>query len=244
MSQAKEMNCEEFRQALTAEPGFEDESRHADNCVECREYSAAILALDSDIARAMEISVPEFRMPVLPDLDMADVVSFPARRLHSRPLRFAMAATVLLAVVVGLRLVGPGMGESAGTLEEQVLAHVDHEPMALLPSSTPVSDRRLANAMPGNIATMNRDIGLITFAAFCTINGKDVPHLVMQGERGPITILLMPYEQVAEATPLDGVNIRGVILPVGDGSIAIIGDREESLENVQQNVLNSVVWGT
>ena len=174
---------------------------------------------------------------------MADVVSFPARRCRSRPLRFAMAATVLLAVVVGLRLVGPGMGESAGTLEEQVLAHVDHEP-ALVAQRHAVPDRRLANAMPGNIATMNRDIGLITFAAFCTINGKDVPHLVMQGERGAITILLMPYEQVAEATPLDGVNIRGVILPVGDGSIAIIGDREESLENVQQNVLNSVVWGT
>jgi hypothetical protein len=116
--------------------------------------------------------------------------------------------------------------------------------MALLPSSTPVSDRRLANAVPKKIATMNRDIGLITFAEFCTINGKDVPHLVMQGERGPITILLMPHEKVAEATPLDGVNIRGVILPVGDGSIAIIGDREESLEDVQQNVLNSVVWST
>jgi len=90
---------------------------------------------------------------------------------------------------------------------------------------------------------MNRDIGLITFAEFCTINGKDVPHLVVQGERGPITILLMPYEKVAIATPLNGVNIRGVILPVGDGSIAIIGDREESLERVQQNVLNSVMWG-
>lgn len=244
MSQAKEMNCKEYRQAFTSEPGFEDESRHADHCVECHDYSAGILALDIDIARAMRISVPEFRMPELPDLDMSDVVALPARRRLSRPVWFGMAATVLLAAVVGLRLMGPGMVGTAGTLQEQVLAHVDHEPMALLPSRTPVSDRRLANAVPGNIATMNRDIGLITFAEFCTINGKDVPHLVIQGERGPITILLMPHEKVTEATPLYGVNIRGVILPVGDGSIAIIGDREESLEDVQQNVLNSVVWGT
>ena len=243
MSQAKEMNCEEYRQALTTDPGFEDESRHADVCVECREYRAGMRALDANIALAMKIPVPELQMPELPDLDVADVASFPARRFLSRPVWLGLAATVLLAAVVGLRLMGPGMDESFGTLEEQVLAHVDHEPLALLPSRTPVSDIRLANAVPIKIATMNRDIGLITFAEFCTINGKDVPHLVVQGERGPITILLMPYEKVAIATPLNGVNIRGVILPVGDGSIAIIGDREESLERVQQNVLNSVMWG-
>lgn len=243
MSQAKHMHCEEYRNALTADPGFEDESRHADSCVACREYSAGILALDANIALAMTISVPQLRMPELPNLDIADVVSLPGRRLLTRPVWFGMAATVLLAAVIGFRLMGPGMGETDGTLQEQVLAHVDHEPDALLPSSTPVSDRRLADAVPENIAMMNRDIGLITFAAFCTINGKDVPHLVIQGERGPITILLMPHEKVAAATPLDGVNIHGVILPVGDGSIAIIGDREESLENVQQKVLNSVVWG-
>jgi hypothetical protein len=139
---------------------------------------------------------------------------------------------------------GHGMQETFGTLEEQVLAHVDHEPMALLPSNTPVSDSRLANAVPSRVATMNRDVGLITFANFCSINGKDVPHLVMQGKRGPITILLMPYEKVAEPSTLNGVNIRGVILPVGDGSIAIVGDRDEPLEEVEQNVLDSVRWST
>ena len=35
-----EMNCEEFRQALTAEPGFRRRVRHADNSVKmCRQYS-------------------------------------------------------------------------------------------------------------------------------------------------------------------------------------------------------------
>jgi len=89
MSQAKEMNCEEYRHALTAEPGFKDESRHADDCVECRGYSAGILALDADIARAMKISVPELRMPELPN---ADVVSFPARRFLSRRVFFCFWA--------------------------------------------------------------------------------------------------------------------------------------------------------
>ena len=71
-----------------------------------------------------------------------------------------------------------------------------------------------------------------------------MPHLVIQGQYGPVTILLMPEEEVAEATPLDGVNVKGVILPVGNGSIAIIGAREELLEPIQKNVVNSVTWTT
>ncbi len=244
MSQAKEMNCEEYRKTLLADPGFEDEARHADSCVACREYSAEILALDADIAGAMKLSVPELRMPVLPDLDSEVVVSLPARRAFPKPAWFALAATVLLAAEVGLRMTSPGMDVGGTTLEQQVLAHVDHEPMALQPGNTPVSDTQFSTAVPKTVATMNRDIGLITFAAFCSINGNDVPHLVMQGKHGPITILLMPHEKVSEAKKLDGANIRGVILPVGDGSIAIIGDRDESLENVQQNVLDSVTWST
>ena len=136
------------------------------------------------------------------------------------------------------------MGVSYGTLEEQVLAHVDNETSALLPSSTPVSDRQFSRAVPNDIATMNRDVGLITYAESCSINGKDVPHLVIQGAHGPITILLMPHESVARATTLDGVNIKGIILPVGDGSIAIIGDREEQLDQVKKDVLDSVKWST
>ena len=48
----------------------------------------------------------------------------------------------------------------------------------------------------------------------------------------------------AEAVSLDGENTHGVILPVGDGSIAIIGAREEKLERVEKSVLNSVMWST
>jgi hypothetical protein len=244
MSQAKEMNCEEYRKALLGDPGFEDEARHADSCVECREYSAEILALDADIAGAMKLSVPELRMPTLPNLDFEAVVTLPSPRAIPKPAWFALAATVLLAAVIGLRVAGPGMDIGGLTLEQQVLAHVDHEPVALLPSSTPVSDQQFSAAVPKAVATMNRDIGLITFAAFCSINGNDVPHLVMQGKHGPITILLMPHEKVSEAKKLDGVNIHGVILPVGDGSIAIVGDREEALDNVQKNLVGSVMWGT
>ena len=87
-----------------------------------------------------------------------------------------------------------------------------------------------------------RGDSLITYAQPCVINGKTVPHLVVQGEYGPVTILLMPDEKLAEVTPIDGENVKGVILPVGNGSIAIVGGRDEPLETIRKNVLNSVTW--
>ena len=64
-----------------------------------------------------------------------------------------------------------------------------------------------------------------------------------QGKTGPITILLMPDEMISETKTLDGESVHGYIVPVGNGSIAIIGTREEELDEVQQKVVNSVAWG-
>jgi hypothetical protein len=67
---------------------------------------------------------------------------------------------------------------------------------------------------------------------------------VVQGQQGPITILLMPEEAVADVIPLQGENVHGLILPVGGGSIAIIANHGESLDAVQQSVIESVTWTT
>jgi hypothetical protein len=248
MSQATvDMNCTDYKEALTAEPGYTDESGHLTSCADCQSYREEILSLNEKLIAAMEIAVPELVMPELADIASENVVSLSSRRETPKAVWFAMAASVVLAVFVGFRMTGTGVTQIApsyGTLEEQVLAHVDHEPKALQPSATPVSDTQLSHAVPESVAAMNHDAGLITFAASCSINGNDVPHLVIQGARGPITILLMPQESIEEATSIEGINIKGIILPVGSGSIAIIGDREEQLDQVKKNVLDSVMWST
>ena len=199
-------------------------------------------ALDLKIAKALQIDVPELEMPELPDIDTAKVASLPIRKRSMKLVWYAIAATVVLATSISLRT--SGLFQDYESLADEVLAHLDHEPGAFRNVDVAVSDQRLARAIPASLATYDRGEALITYAQPCVINGKDVPHLVIQGQYGPVTILLMPYEEVAEATPLEGDSVKGVILPVGNGSIAIIGDREELLEPIQKNVLNSVTWTT
>ena len=241
------MNCEEYRQSVAADPSFDGGADHVSMCEACRAFRAEMKVLDDKIARALEISVPVLNLPELP-LDDSDspaagkVVSLPARKSSASPAWYALAASVMLAVVIGVRMFG--VGASYESLADEVVAHLDHEPYSLRPSTTPVSDSRLGAVVPADVASLDHSAGLITYAQSCVINGKTVPHLVIQGERGPVTILLMPEEGVASAMPLDGENIHGVSLPVGDGSLAIIGARDEKLERIQKSVVNSVRWNT
>ena len=225
------MNCEDYREAIAADPSYEGGEAHLSECGGCRSYRDDMRALDRRIEKALSLHVPDFDMPELSDLDTDNVVALPARRRVSTPAWFAIAATVVIAAFVGIRMVGSNV--TYPSLVEEIVAHLDHEPRALRVTDTPVSDELLARVVPASLADMNHEAGLITYARSCPINGKKVPHLVIQGNFGPVTILLMPDEM-----------INGVILPVGSGSIAIIGEIAEDLENIQQNVMNSVAWST
>ncbi len=235
------MNCEDYRQAIAEDPNFDGGAGHVSECSECRTYRDEMRALDVSIGRALALEVPDLILPDLPDLE--NVVSLSDRRRLSTPTWFAMAATVLLAAFFGLRFVADD-GDPYGALASEVLAHVAHEPLALRVTDVAVRDEHLDSVVPNDLARMDHGAGLITFAETCPINGNNVPHLVIQGQHGPITIILMPDEKISSAIALNDENQHGVILPVGDGSIAIVGGLDEALDEVQKQVLQSVVWST
>lgn len=243
------MNCEQYRAAIAADPSYEDSSGHLCGCAACEAYRAEILELERLIGRALALDVPELAMPELiaeespgSSRSMSDNVTELPKRNWASPAWLAMAASVVVAALLGIRLLSSGVEYES--LADEILAHLDHEPYALQVTDVPVSDARLASVVPANVAQMDHSAGLITYARSCVINGHEVPHLVIQGERGPVTILLMPEETIAEPQQLEGENINGVILPVGSGSVAIIGESDESLEKIQQQVLKSATWTT
>lgn len=236
------MNCDEYRLAVTADPHFDGGAGHLAGCAGCRSYRDEMLALDARIARALLIDVPPLSIPDLPDVAAENVVRLHARRRMPVRTWFAVAASVLVAVVLGVRLLGPGTEYES--LADEVLAHIDHEPYAMRVTDDRVPDDRLQAVVAADVATFDRGAALITYARTCVINGRKVPHLVIQGERGPVMILLMPDERVAGPTPLSDEDTQGVILPVGSGSIAIVGGRDEPLDEVQETVLKSVTWRT
>ena len=238
------MNCNEYREAVTADPAYEGGGEHLAHCAECQAYRQDILDLDARIGRAMTLRVPELKMPELPEIDSTEVTNLADRRRISTPGWFAIAASLTLAVFVGIQVLGPTPDTGEVTLAAQIIEHLEHEQGSLRVTDRPVSDNRLARVVPASVASLDHSGGLITYAQSCKINGKDVPHLVIQGERGPVTILLMPHQAVDGPSEIAGETINGVIIPIGEGSIAIIGEDGENLERIEENMKHSVTWDT
>ncbi len=238
----KNMNCEEYKEAIAADPAATFEgAEHTAACESCAAFTAEMQALDAKIAKALAVDVPGLTMPELEPVEDDKVVNLPFARNRKMLDWIGIAAGFALAAIIGVQLLDAPPGNGM-TLEEEILAHLDHEPGALRVTEDAVSEARFGRVVNASIGTMDRNVGLITYAQSCIINGKEVPHLVMQGENGPITLLLMPDEMVDMARTFRGEGINGVILPHGEGSIAIIGQNEQEIGEIEDRVVDSVEW--
>ena len=237
------MDCTEFRQMVLGDPSTAEGEAHLESCADCQAYLGDVHALDSVIRDAMSIEVPKLEMPELPDIESATVVSLAERRRARAPVWLATAAAITMAAVFGVYTYTSSTDYAS--LADEIVAHMDHEPQSLRVTDVAVSEERLARVVPASMANLSPSTGLITYAQSCRINGNTVPHLVIQGERGPVTILLLPDEKIEAATPLRGASVNGVLIPVGDGSIAIIGEEStESLERIEKSFKDAVSWRT
>lgn len=246
------MNCAEYREAISGDPSesLDGGAAHAAGCEECRNYRQEMQALDRHIARALAIEVPELRMPELPPIETVGgkregkrVSGFRASRFATPPFWAGLAAAAVVAAVLVAGI--PQQERGPEQLVGEILAHMDHEESSRQVTSVPVATRTLDRVVAPQVADMDQDIGLITYAMSCVINGRTVPHLVIQGNKGPVTLILLPEESIEASVPLSGENVHGVLLPVGNGSVAVIGQREDQLDeigDIGRRLAQSVEW--
>ena len=89
------MNCDDYKEAIAADPAFDGGVGHVTECASCQAYRKEMLALNDRIASALAIDVPELVMPELPVVETDKVVTLADRRRVSPPVWFAVAASVV-----------------------------------------------------------------------------------------------------------------------------------------------------
>ncbi len=253
MPQTNMMQCDDYREHIAADPSesFDAGVDHATDCVACSNFRDEIRALDERIAAALSIAVPALHLPEFPSIDTAgpgSIVDLHTRRPTSRlrlPAWIGIAATLAAVGFLATRLLAPEL--VAPSIADQVIAHMDYEQSSRQVTSVAVPEQALGRVIDDNVATMETGRELVSYAMSCVINGKTVPHLVIQGANGPVTLILMAEEQIDSAIPLSGSNVHGIIVPVGSGSIAIIGERPGQLDEIDEiakRLVETVTWKT
>jgi hypothetical protein len=155
-----------------------------------------------------------------------------------------MAASVLMALVVagGLWLSVP-----KSSLAADVVTHMAGEPQAWRRTDVPVPMPALEDVLRNSRLRLGAGAGMVSYAASCEFRGHRVPHLVVQTESGPVTVMVLVHEHVSKSVQFDEEGYRGVIVPVpGHGSLAVLthGPTTDlpTVERIAARVLDAIVW--
>lgn len=235
------MDCAIYRRAMMVDPHDADPAltAHREGCHDCSVYSERLLRFESRLDQALRVATPSSMTDRVPR-SLANRLGMPG----SRQGWLALAASVLMAAVVagGLWLSVP-----ASSLAADVVTHMRGEPNAWRRTEESVPSAALQNVLRDSGLRLAAGADRVTYASSCGFRGHHVPHLVVQTESGPVTVMVLVHEQVLKSTQFDEQGYRGVIVPVaGHGSIAVLtrgaAADPASIQHIAARVLDSIVW--
>jgi Protein of unknown function (DUF3379) len=218
--------CEDARLLIGADPdgtgpGLEE---HVRGCDDCRAFRAEMRRVNAAIRRALA-EPPAVRGRVT--------------RGAPPPWReYALAAGVALAMTAGLAV---WLLRPSDTLAREVVAHVEGEPDSWLRSHG-VSAGEIGHALQRSGVGLDLASDKIVYAQSCWFRGHYVPHLVVETTHGPATVLILRHEQVRARTAFREDGMSGVIVPAGEGSIAVLKRGRGQVDDLAGELRGEVHW--
>jgi hypothetical protein len=235
------VTCLDVRRILGAEPQRRDAgiAEHLKDCPGCANFAREMLALDARLDAAFKVPVPEgLEARIALDGSLKN-----RRRTWTNPW-YAAAASVLMTLGLATfawRHVHP----SDAVLADAVVQHIENpeEADALVPDRALIHDAAyVQGVMQKAGAGMRGDMDDVTYAQVCLFRGERVAHLVVHGANGPVTIMLLRHTHVDKSVPVDEDGFHGVIVPAGEGSIAIVTNNNTPVVPMEQELTSNVQW--
>lgn len=215
----------DFLAARSASPDFEQAAREAEK-------------FERKLHQALLIAPPEGLLD-----DILAVTDEEGSKRGASPRRWAplaLAASLLMAV--GAAGVVWNLNRGTESVEDYLVAHyamdgAQLEAKALGHSATNVEEI-LAEM---NYEALPEFAGLVGFIKYCpTPDGKGV-HMVLNTERGPVTVILMPATAVEDRESYLENGMQARIVSLSRGSIAVMGADTAAVDQLAATVRESVL---
>jgi len=229
------VNCDDARFALEADPSDDDAAlaAHVMQCPDCAVHRRELRELDRRVRAALEVPVPDTTRARFDAADLAaredNVVALPARAL-ARVRRLAgglaLAASVAgVAVLAGLLWAG----FPRDSLAADVVAHMAHEPDAWS-TTAPLAAPEVARVLAASGLRLRPGAIEVTYASTCWFRARRVPHLVVRTATGPVTVMVLTGERLAARERFDEGGFRGVLVPAGAATLAVLARDEADVD--------------
>ncbi len=229
------MNCLEFRRLVGADPAQESDElvAHRSSCQPCADYARQMQALDARLRRALLVPVPHAVMNSAGDRPALRPGGAGAGRW------LALAASILLAAGLGF---GIWLSFPRATLAEEVVDHMQHESYSMVTTAERIAPFDLESVLRLSGVRMAHPIASVSYARSCRFRGDVVPHLVVQTDSGPVTVMLLRNEHVYGPVDFEDQGYAGTFVPSGKGSIAVLGEPGATIAQVANQVEGAIEW--
>jgi len=250
------MDCARYRRLMMVDPHDRDPQlrEHRESCHDCNLYTKRLLRFESRLDRALRVTLSG-QADSATQAGLGAPLSDRVAALHAKSPRtarrlpayrkgwLAMAASVVLAVVVGTLW----LSVPRPSLAADVVTHMAGEPDAWRHTDIPVPSPTLQDVLRDSHLNLAAGAGIVSYASSCAFRGHHVPHLVIQTESGPVTVMVLVHERETKPVQFDEQGYRGVIVPVaGHGSLAVLTRGPDAdpktIERIAARVLDSIVW--
>lgn len=234
------MNCLEFRRAALANPHHpgHDALEHEASCPSCAHFYRELRMQEEALFEAMNVPVPD---------GLADrVLLRQTRGWRERVLmRFAapaLAASLVLAAVLGLVLQFQADALTPEMLAAGIVEHIEEEPTALL-AEQHVPLAKLVAVVKRSGGELGAPPGETSYVNYCPLPGGGMgEHLVFNTPHGKLTLILMPSKRISHAVRLDKGNLTVSLMPAGKGSLALVSENREQIGEAESWARENLRW--
>ena len=230
------MNCLDYRRQLGAEPRRESApmQEHRRSCAGCSAHHARTLGFELALRRSLQVAVPDgLAERIL--LAQTTAERGDRGRGRRRRLGWAFAAAVLLAALgltaYQLRLFSD--------LPEQLIAHIAHEPEALLTRAPlPAAEIESRFAVRGLRLAAPPPAG-ISYAQACPVGLIGSVHMVVPEREGPVTVFFLAGHRERRADyASQRMHVRAV--PMAAGTLALVAADDRHFDALESSWRHSL----
>jgi len=226
------MNCLHFRREKLADPrrlGAAAQA-HASECPACAAFAREVDENEQALDRALAVPVPE---------GLADRILFRARRRHAAWRLWGLAASVLIAPVIGFRLF-----ESGAKADEYARLAIEHvllepESLAVVRNPDPQAFRAMVQDFGGSVKDLPGDI---RYMRLCPFEDGLGWHVVFKTPEGMATLFLVPGKRpkAVQSAATDGWS--AVVHPAPKGYYAVVTASKSATSRFLQMLRECIVW--
>jgi hypothetical protein len=166
------------------------------------------------------------------------------RARQMRPLRCTLAVSLFLAgglaSLLSYQTLAPAFNDA--NLRRTVIEHIRHE-IEHLYAHDEVSVTQLHPLFVRFGVRLRSDLGKVNFAAVWSMDQHRGVHVVLAGKRGPVTVLYLDGEYVDDRSRIQDGRFQGTLFPVESGTVAVVGERSESVKTIVRMLRDNLRFG-